>query len=81
MMKKLLVLLFPLYLFSAVNPYTNLGVDEKLSIMINYFLNEELKTKLFGAVWDYYCLLEDVPVGESYITDIQQYETGVLSKR
>ena len=44
-------------------------------------LLEELKTKLFGAVWDYYCLLEDVPVGEDYITEIQQYEKDVLSKR
>jgi L-rhamnose isomerase len=44
-------------------------------------LLEELKTKLFGAVWDYYCLLEDVPVGEDYITEIQQYEKDILSKR
>jgi L-rhamnose isomerase len=44
-------------------------------------LLEELKTKLFGAVWDYYCLQENVPVGEDYITEIQQYEKDVLSKR
>ncbi len=51
----------------------------------NYFerlaLLEELKTKPFGAVWDYYCLLNDVPAGESYITEVQQYEKEVLSKR
>ncbi len=44
-------------------------------------LLEELKTKLFGAVWDYYCLQENVPVGEDYITEIQQYEKKVLSNR
>jgi L-rhamnose isomerase len=44
-------------------------------------LLEELKTKPFGAVWDYYCMTENVPVGESYITEIQQYEKEVLSKR
>jgi len=44
-------------------------------------LLEELKTKPFGAVWDYYCLTENVPVGESYIAEIQQYEKEVLSKR
>lgn len=44
-------------------------------------LLEELKTKPFGAVWDYYCMTENVPVGESYIAEIQQYEKEVLSKR
>lgn len=44
-------------------------------------LLEELKTKPFGAVWDYYCMTEDVPVGESYIIEIQQYEKEVLVKR
>jgi L-rhamnose isomerase len=44
-------------------------------------LLEELKTKLFGAVWDNYCLQEDVPVGEDYIMEIQQYEKKVLSNR
>jgi L-rhamnose isomerase len=44
-------------------------------------LLEELKTKLFGAVWDYYCLIEDVAIGEDYIIEIQKYEKDVLSKR
>jgi L-rhamnose isomerase len=44
-------------------------------------LLEVLKTKPFGAVWDYYCLQEDVPVGGDYIAEIQQYEKDVLSKR
>jgi L-rhamnose isomerase len=44
-------------------------------------LLEELKTKPFGAVWDYYCLLENVPVAEDYIAEIQLYEKEVLRKR
>ncbi len=44
-------------------------------------LLEELKTKLFGAVWDYYCLNENVPVGENYITEIQHYENTYLKTR
>ena len=44
-------------------------------------LLEELKTKPFGAVWDYYCLQQGVPVGEDFMTDIQQYEKKVLLKR
>ncbi len=42
---------------------------------------EELKTKPFGAVWDYYCLQNNVPVGEDYIAEIQKYEQEILSKR
>ncbi len=42
---------------------------------------EELKTMPFSAVWDYYCLQEEVPVGADYIAEIQKYENEVLSKR
>ena len=44
-------------------------------------LLEETKAKPFGAVWDYFCFTGNVPAGEDYITDIQQYEKNVLSKR
>jgi L-rhamnose isomerase len=42
---------------------------------------ELMKTKPFGAVWDHYCMRNDVPVGEDFIRDIQKYERDVLSKR
>ena len=42
---------------------------------------ELLKTKPFGAVWDYYCMQHDVPVAQDFISDIQGYEKDVLSKR
>lgn len=42
---------------------------------------ELLKTKPFGAVYDYYCMTNNVPVGEDYIKEIQKYEVEVLSKR
>lgn len=44
-------------------------------------LLEEAKSMPFGAVWDYYCLKNNVPVGVDYIKEIQQYEKDVLSKR
>ncbi len=44
-------------------------------------LLELLKTKPFGAVWDYYCLKNNVPVGQDYIAEIKTYEEEVLSKR
>lgn len=44
-------------------------------------LQEVLKTKLFGAVWDYYCSLENVPVAEDFINEVQDYEAKYLSSR
>jgi L-rhamnose isomerase len=44
-------------------------------------LQEEAKSLPWNAVWDMYCLQNEVPVGESYIQEIQQYEKDVTSKR
>ncbi|MBK1828627.1 L-rhamnose isomerase [Haloferula rosea] len=44
-------------------------------------LMEEVKTFPIGAVWDEYCRRQDVPVGPSWLTDVQEYEHQVLSKR
>ena len=43
--------------------------------------SEEQKTYPFGAVWDFYCETEGVPVRESWYTDAEKYEKEVLSKR
>ena len=42
---------------------------------------ELMKTKPFGAVWNYYCLLSGVPVAGDLIADIQKYETEIQSLR
>jgi L-rhamnose isomerase len=42
---------------------------------------EELKTMPFGAVWDYFCMKNNVPVGFDWINDAKAYETEVLAKR
>ena len=44
-------------------------------------LMEEAKTLPFGAVWDYYCLKQGVPVGEAWLAEVKAYEKTVLSKR
>ena len=44
-------------------------------------LLEEAKTLPFGAVFDYFNLKNNVPVGEDFIPCIQQYEKEVTSKR
>ncbi|MFH0759084.1 MAG: L-rhamnose isomerase [Bacteroidota bacterium] len=48
---------------------------ERLALM------ELMKTKPFGAVWDFYCLKAGVPVGEEFIREIGTYEKEVLSGR
>ncbi len=44
-------------------------------------LLEEAKSLPFGAVFDYFNLKNNVPVGESFIPVIQEYEKEVTSKR
>lgn len=44
-------------------------------------LMEEFKTYPFGAIWDYYCEEMNVPVKETWLNDVRQYEEEVLSKR
>ncbi|MBX6313827.1 MAG: L-rhamnose isomerase [Isosphaeraceae bacterium] len=44
-------------------------------------LMEEVKTLPFGAVWDYYCLRQDVPVGPAWLDEVRGYEREVLARR
>ena len=44
-------------------------------------LQEEAKSLPWGAVWDMFCLQQGVPVGESFIAEIEKYEVDVTSKR
>jgi L-rhamnose isomerase len=44
-------------------------------------LLEELKTMPFAAVWDYYCLKQDVPIGMAWLDEIKNYERATLLKR
>jgi len=44
-------------------------------------LLEEAKGLPWNAVWDMFCLKNNVPVGEDFIAEIQKYEKEVTSKR
>jgi len=44
-------------------------------------LLEALKAMPSGAVWDYFCLQQGVPVGVAFMDEIEAYEKAVLSKR
>ncbi len=41
-------------------------------------LLEEAKSFPWNAVWDYFCMINNVPVGEEYIGNIQKYEKEVV---
>ena len=42
---------------------------------------EILKGMPFGAVWDYYCMQQGVPIGIAYLDEIRTYEKQVLAQR
>lgn len=44
-------------------------------------LTEEYKTYPFGAVWDYYCEKMGVPVRESWLSEVKNYEKKILEER
>jgi L-rhamnose isomerase len=44
-------------------------------------LLEECKSLPWNAVWDMFCLKNNVPVGESFIADVEKYEADVTSMR
>lgn len=55
--------------------------EEKGNFFERLALLELLKLKPIGAVYNYYCHKNNVAVGQDYITEIQNYENEVLSKR
>jgi L-rhamnose isomerase len=48
---------------------------QRLSLM------EDMKGMPWSAVWDYYCMTKDVPVGMDFMPIIREYERSELSHR
>jgi L-rhamnose isomerase len=42
---------------------------------------EESKTLPFGAVWNYYCIKQNVPAESDWLKEVRDYEAKVTSKR
>ena len=42
---------------------------------------EEIKTLPCGAIWDYYCTAQGVPVGMAWMDEVKSYERTVMAKR
>jgi L-rhamnose isomerase len=56
-------------------------VESKGDFTARLALLEEVKTLPFGAVWDFYCLKQGVPMGSAWLETVKQYERRVLAKR
>ena len=44
-------------------------------------LQEEAKSLPFGAVWDFYCERQGVPIAEHWLAKVKSYEKSVLANR
>lgn len=69
-------------LFSLLEPASLIRKaedDGRLADRLAY--QEQAKALPFGAVWDQYCLQNDVPTGADWIKEVEQYEKDVLTKR
>jgi L-rhamnose isomerase len=63
------------FLYAMLEPTAALvELEEKGKNFERLAMLEIMKTKPFGAVWDFYCMISDVAVAEDYITEIQEFE-------
>ncbi len=69
-------------LYALLQPWEILKeYEENTQYFQRLALLEELKTLPFGSVWDYLCLKNNVPVGTSWIKEVESYEKKELEKR
>ena len=58
------------FLFALLEPHSSLvEMEEQGKTFERLAILELMKSKPFGAVWDYYCLKNNVPAGGDYITE------------
>jgi len=69
-------------LFAMLEPFDTLKKAElDMDYTTRLAMFEELKSMPWAAVWDYYCLKQQVPIGADWLMEVKQYEKDVLSKR
>lgn len=69
-------------LYALLSPYKKLKqLQEEGRLTELMMLQEEVKTYPLGAVWDYFCESNHVPVREAWYDEVKVYEETVLSKR
>jgi L-rhamnose isomerase len=70
------------FMYAMLEPFETLvKFEEKGKNFERLSYLELLKTMPFGAVWDYYCMMNKVPVGYDYIEEVLNYENKVLTGR
>jgi L-rhamnose isomerase len=70
------------FLYALLEPTkTLIAFEDKGSNFERLAYLEMLRTMPFGAVYDFYCLKNNVPTGLDYINEIMKYEKDVLLKR
>jgi len=69
-------------LLAQLEPFVQLEqYEDEDRLFERLALQEELKNMPWNAVWDMFCLQNDVPAGDGYIAEILQYERDVTNKR
>jgi L-rhamnose isomerase len=66
-------------LLEPVNMLKNIENEENFTSRLA--LTEEYKAYPYGAVFNYFCMQENVPVAENYLKAIHEYEEKTLSVR
>ncbi len=70
------------FMYAMLEPYQALlKYEEEGRTFERLSYLELMKSRPFGAVWDYYCMQNKVPAGRDYIEEIMKYEKEVLLKR
>lgn len=69
-------------LIAMLEPTAKLrSLEQQRDFTSRLALLEEAKALPFGAVWDYYCLKNNVPPAAQWLDEVKAYENKVLSKR
>lgn len=69
-------------LYALLMPHDHLKqLQEQGNFTERLTILEEFKSYPFGAIWDYYCEQMNVPVRETWLQNVLEYEQNILSLR
>lgn len=69
-------------LTALLEPYSKMrDYEVKEDYTSRLAMLEESKALPFNAVWDYFCLQQNAPIGHAWLGEVKKYETNVLAQR
>jgi len=69
-------------LYALLEPFETMREAEREGdLTARLVWTEAAKTMPFGAVWEKFCLEEDVPPDPAWLNEVKRYEAQVLAKR